>query len=183
MPDDEGRWIRRARAGDQAALVEIYRRHYDAVYAYVYYRLGDPAVAEDLAGEVFVRLVERISSYSDRGRPILAWLYTIARNLVVDHQRRAGRDADLPAEESPAPAPSDPAQAVERTLAQECLGRALRRLKDSYRQVILLRFVQDLSHAETAAILGKTEGATKVLQHRALQALRQALEVEGCYER
>jgi RNA polymerase sigma-70 factor (ECF subfamily) len=182
MPKDEGRWIRRAKEGDQAALVEIYERHYDAVYAYLYYRLGDPATAEDLAGEVFVRLVERISSYTYRGRPILAWLYTIARNLLVDHQRRASRDVDLPPEETPTAASHDPAHAAERALARECLGRALRRLKDSYQQVIVLRFVQDLSHAETAAILGKTENATKVLQHRALKALRKALEVEGCYE-
>jgi RNA polymerase sigma-70 factor (ECF subfamily) len=86
-------------------------------------------------------------------------------------------------EAPPAPATSNPEQVVERALTQECLGRALRRLKESYQQVILLRFVQDLSHAETAAMLGRTEGATKVLQHRALKALRQALEVEGCYER
>jgi RNA polymerase sigma-70 factor (ECF subfamily) len=190
MPDDQARLIRRAKGGDPAAFAEIYQAHYEAVYTYLFYRLGDPLLAEDLAGEVFVRLVERISKFTYRGQPILAWLYTIARNLLADHYRQHSRDADLALEPEYEPerepelqaAPHDPARLVERRLEQECLKRALRRLADSYQHVILLRFVQGLSHAETAAILGKSENTTKVLQHRALKALRRAIADEGCYE-
>lgn len=182
MPSDQARLVQRAKQGDRAAFAEIYQRHYDAIYAYLFYRLGDPAAAEDLAGEVFVRLVERIANFSYNGRPILAWLYTIARNLLVDHHRQASRGNPVALEEEQFVAAHNPAQMVERRLEQERLGRALRRLSESHQQVILLRFIQGLSHAETAAILDKSESATKVLQHRALKALRKELEGEGIYE-
>lgn len=182
MLDDEGPLIRRAKQGDREAFSEIYRRHYDAIYAYLSYRLGDAVAAEDLTSEVFVRLVEKIPNFTYRGRPILAWLYTIARNLLTDYHRQSGSEVYVPLDEQWVAATPNPARTVERRLERECLARALRHLSDSYQQVILLRFIQSLSHAETAAILGKTENATKVLQHRALKALRRALAREGCYE-
>ena len=86
--DDEAQLVRRAKQGDQAAFAEIYTRHHDAVYAYLYYRVNDVQVAEDLTGEVFLRLVAKMDRYTYRGRPILAWMYTIARNLLIDHQRK-----------------------------------------------------------------------------------------------
>lgn len=182
MPDDERQLIRRAKRGEPAAFAEIYERHYDAIYAYLFYRLGDPVAAEDLAAEVFLRLVEKISGFNYRGRPILAWLYTIARNQLADHHRQSGLDTSLPLDEQKVVTVHDMEQVVELRLERVCLQRAMRRLRDAYQQVILLRFVHGLSHAETAAILGKTENATKVLQHRALKSLRQALDDEGCYE-
>lgn len=182
MPSDEARLIQAAKRGERAAFAEIYQRHYDAVYTYLFYRCGDPPLAEDLAGEVFLRLVERISSYTYRGQPILAWLYTVARNLLADWYRQAGRNDPLPLEERMVAGGSSPSETAERRLEQACLVRAMQHLNESHRQVILLRFVEGLSHAETAQILGRTENATKVLQHRALKALRRALETEGCYD-
>jgi RNA polymerase sigma-70 factor (ECF subfamily) len=182
MPSDEARLVEAARNGERAAFAEIYRRHYDAVYAYLFYRSGDAMLAEDLAGEVFLKLVERISGYTYRGQPILAWLYTVARNLLTDHHRRVGQDDPLPVGEQVLAAPSNPSEEAERRLEQACLVRAMRHLTESHRQVILLRFVQGLSHSETAQILGRTENATKVLQHRALKALRRSLKSEGCYD-
>ncbi len=183
--DDEALLIRRAQQGDQEAFAEIYQRHYDAVYTYLFYRLDDQLTAEDLTGEVFLRMVDKISSYSHRGRPILAWLYTIARNLANDYYRHSSftmSQQSSPLDEQPLIAPHNTEDTVERRLTQECLRRALHRLNETYRQVIILRFIQGLSHAETAAILGKTPGNTKVLQHRALKALRRAFDEEGCYE-
>ncbi|HFD39887.1 MAG TPA: sigma-70 family RNA polymerase sigma factor, partial [Anaerolineae bacterium] len=135
----------------------------------------------DLTAEVFLRLVEKIADFTYRGRPILAWLYTIARNLLTDYHRRHKVEEQVEEADRWASA-ADPSRTVERRLERECLGRALRRLNDTYQQVIVLRFVQGLSHAQTAAILGKSENATKVLQHRALRSLRKALKSEGCYE-
>jgi RNA polymerase sigma-70 factor (ECF subfamily) len=181
MQTDEAQLVQAAMQVERAAFAELYERHFDAVYSYLFYRSGDPALAEDLAGEVFLRLVEKISTYTYRGQPILAWLYTIARNLLTDHHRQAGRTVPLREEGQEIAASSDPTKAVERHLDQACLVRAMPALTESQRQVILLRFVQGLSHAETARVLGKTENATKVIQHRALQALRRALEAEGYY--
>lgn len=182
MPSDDARLIEAAKNDDRAAFAEIFEQHYDAVYAYLYYRSGDPMLAEDLSGEVFLRMVEKISGYTYRGQSIRAWLYTIARNLLTDHFRRAGRLAVPTVDEMLITADSNPATAAELHLEQACLIRALQHLAESYRQVILLRFIEGLSHADTARILGKTENATKVLQHRALKALRKALQSEGCYD-
>lgn len=182
MPSDEARLIQAAKRGERAAFAEIYERHYDAVYTYLFYRSSDPSLAEDLAGEVFLRLVERISGYTYRGQPILAWLYTVARNLLIDHYRQSGRNDLVPLEERMVAAASNPVETTERRLEQACLVRAMQHLSESHQQVILLRFVEGLSHAEAAQILGRTENATKVLQHRALKALRRALETEGCYD-
>lgn len=182
MPSDEARLIAAAKKREQAAFAEIYRRHYDAVYNYLFYRSGDMMLAEDLAGEVFLRLVEKIGGYTYQGQSILAWLYTIARNLLTDHYRQAERFDSQPVEEKAIAAVSNPAGTAELRLDQACLARAMRHLSDSYRQVILLRFIEGFSHAETAGVLGKSVNATKVLQHRALKALREALDVEGCYD-
>jgi RNA polymerase sigma-70 factor (ECF subfamily) len=182
MSSDEARLIQAAKRGERAAFAEIFERHYDAVYTYLFYRCGDPMLAEDLAGEVFLRLVEKISSYTYRGQPILAWLYTVARNLLTDSYRQAGRNDLVSLEERIVATSPNPSETAERRLEQACLARAMQHLGESHRQVILLRFIEGRSHAEAAQILGRTENATKVLQHRALKALRRALETEGCYD-
>ena len=82
--------VQRAKGGDPDAFAEIYDRCQPAIYRYIYYQVNDVATAEDLTGEVFVRLVEKIDRFTYRGRPLLAWLYTIARNLITDHRRRSG---------------------------------------------------------------------------------------------
>lgn len=182
MPDDERQLVQRAKRGEQAAFAEIYEQHYDAIYAYLFYRCGNATLSEDLASEVFLRLVTGISRYTYRGRPMLAWLYTVARNLLADHYRRETRIEPSSLDENLVDAGPGPAASAERRLAQECLGRALRHLSESHQQVVLLRFSQGLSHADTAAILGRTLNATKVMQHRALKALKKAIKTEGCYE-
>ncbi len=140
--------------------------------------MGDEATAEDLTAEVFVRLVERIDRFSYRGRPLLAWLYTIARNLVADHHRRTGQVQMLPLEERLVADADDPEAAAERALAQRRLARALARLTEDQRRVILLRFIEGMDTRTVAQILGKPVGAVKALQHRALAALRRVLEEE-----
>jgi RNA polymerase sigma-70 factor (ECF subfamily) len=172
---DEADLIRRARQGDVAAWTELYDQNYDAVYRYCYCRVSDVAQAQDLAGEVFVRMVEKLPRFDVRGRPLLAWLYTIARNLVNDVYRQAGTVTHLPLEELVITSEGNPAQDVEHHLSAKKIAGAVNSLTEDQRQVILLKFIQDYSNAEVAFLLGKPEGAVKSLQHRALAALRRIL--------
>jgi len=186
MPDDEGRLIQLAQGGSAAACAALYDRHYDAVYRYCYFRLGDEGAAQDLAGEVFVRMVARLDRFQARGRPLLAWLYTVARNLVADHYRQRKRAAQVSLEGTLALQPDgggDLGQEVDRTLMAQHVASALRHLTEEQRQVIVCKFVEDLDNAEIARLMGKSEGAIKALQHRALGALRRTLLKERWYER
>ena len=180
--DDEAQLVRRAKQGDQAAFAEIYTRHHDAVYAYLYYRVNDVQVAEDLTGEVFLRLVAKMDRYTYRGRPILAWMYTIARNLLIDHQRKQAQAGMLALEDRWVTSDPSPPEVAERGLTRDCLIRSLRHLTEDQQHVILHRLIEGRSNAEVASLLGKTEGAVKSLQHRAVASLRRAVMKECCYE-
>jgi RNA polymerase sigma-70 factor (ECF subfamily) len=180
--DDETQLIRQAQAGDHTALTALYDRYQPLIFTYLYYRLDDQATAEELTSEVFVRMVEKIDRYQLRGQPLLAWLYTIARNLRIDHHRQRGLAATLPLDEEIVDESDDPIGMVERRLAADCLRRALRYLTDDQQEVIVHKFVGNRSNAETATLMGKDEGAVKSMQHRALAALRRAIEKERCYE-
>ncbi|MFQ6099926.1 MAG: RNA polymerase sigma factor [Anaerolineae bacterium] len=174
MSEDEARLIQRAKKGDPTAFAEIYDRHQPAIYRYIFYQVDDAATAEDLTSEVFARLVEKIDRFTYRGRPLLAWLYTIARNLVTDYRRRAGRSLPLPLDERLVASTDALEEAVEHRLAA-----AVARLTEDQRQVILLKFVEGLDNEMVAQTLGKSVGAVKSLQHRALAALRRVLEQNG----
>lgn len=172
--------MERAKALDAAAWAEIYRRHAEQVYAYIYYRLGDQHVAEDLGADVFVKALAGISGYTYRGTPLLAWLYRIAHNVTVDYRKARARRTE---HELPAP-PEDIAERGDRL---DELGErndmlaAIRRLTEDQQQVVLLRFYQGMSNAEVSRVLGKAEGAVKALQSRALRSLRRLLS-EGAGE-
>ena len=169
-PKDEARLIQRAREGDPAAFAEIYDRHQPAIYRYIFYRVSDVATAEDLTSEVFVRLVEKSHHLAYRGRPLLAWLYTIARNLVTDYHRRGGRATMLPLDERLVASTTNPEEAPERALTQQRLAAAIAHLTEDQRQVILIKFFEGLANETVARTLGKSIGAVKALQHRGLAA-------------
>jgi RNA polymerase sigma-70 factor (ECF subfamily) len=175
MSDDESGLIQRAAQGDANAWAALYDHHYHAVYRYCYYRIGDVNLAQDLASEVFIRMVENIHNFDLRGRPLLAWLYTIARNLIADGYRQAKQVAPFFSEEMPAVEEDSPPQSVERRLAAAKVAAALEHLTEDQRQVIFLKFIQNLTNPEVAYLLDKPEGAVKSLQHRALAALQRVL--------
>ena len=177
---NESQLIERAKTYDAEALSELYRRHADAIFRYIFYRVGDRSVAEDLVGDVFVRALEGLSSYQDTGRPFEAWLYRIAHARVVDYYRRQKVRRATPLDEQvTADGSSDPDQlAVQRDDVRR-VWEALARLTDEQQQVISLRFIAGYSTAEVAQALGKTEGAVKALQHRGLASLRRLLEIES----
>lgn len=178
-PKHEATLVERAKAGQPAAFAEIYDRYQPLVYRYVFYRVGSPATAEDLTSQVFVRVVERMDGYEYRGRPLLAWLYTIARNVVVDHHRRVGKRLLLPLDRQMWADTPDPEVAGERAVMRRRLAAAISCLTEAQRRVILIKFVEGLDNATAAATLGKSVGAVKALQHRALAALHRLLAPES----
>jgi RNA polymerase sigma-70 factor, ECF subfamily len=185
MLDDEVNLIRSAQQGDAEACAALYRHHYHAVYRYCYYRVNDVHLAQDLTAEVFVRMVDKLGAFKVRGRPLLAWLYTIAHNLIADMHRQNTRATHLALDEVPdlsTDGEEDLTQGVARRLQADCLAAALKHLTEEQRQVILLKFIEDLNNAQIARLLGRSEGAIKSLQHRALHALRRAMKKERCYE-
>lgn len=182
-PPQDDDLIQRAKQGDQRALVDIYERYQPSVFTYVFYRVNDQETAEDLTSEVFTRMLANLARFQSRGRPILAWLYTIARNLVIDHFRQNARTNSVPLESDLVESDQDhPMKAAEQSLAYECLSRAMECLTEEQRQVIVLKFIESREISELVDILGKNERAIRSLQHRALVALHRRMKKERCYE-
>ena len=159
----------------------MYRRHVDAVFRYVYYRVGERQAAEDLVGDVFVRALEGLSAFQDTGRPFEAWLYRIAHARVVDYYRRQAvrRGASLDERLAANGDASDLSQWVAQRDDVRRIWDALRHLTDDQQQVISLRFIAGFSTAEVARVMDKNEGAIRALQYRALASLRRLLEIES----
>ncbi|MCX6024060.1 MAG: sigma-70 family RNA polymerase sigma factor [Chloroflexi bacterium] len=177
--------VRRAQERDRAAFGELYELYGRKVYAYLSYNLnGRPHEAEDLTEEVFLKVLEKIDSYRNTGAPFSAWLYRIAHNHLVDYVRHRKREPALSLEDTPPgmePSSSDEQEMALR-LDSQGLTEALRELTFEQRQVILLRFIQDLSIADTARIVGKGEDAVKKLQSRALKSLKRIMSRDGGYD-
>jgi RNA polymerase sigma-70 factor (ECF subfamily) len=167
-----------AQRGDAEAFGLLYERYVDVVYRYVYVRVGSQQLAEDLTSETFLRALRRMDSFSWQGRDIAAWFITIARNLITDNAKSARfrmevstadmLDADPRVEAAP------DHEVLER-LRDERLLAAVKNLKPEQAECVVLRFLQGLSLAETAKVLGKSEGAVKQLQLRAVRALHREL--------
>ncbi len=177
-PQNEVQLIQRARQGDLAAVSELYNLHVDRIYQYVRYRTGDDQTAEDITAEVFLRAIESLGKYSDQGAPFIAWLYRIAHARIIDYWRSSKRHQTAPLDD---PLLQDGLVATDDAidadfLQHRSLWTALRQLTDDQQNVIVLKFVQGLSNAEIARVLGKTEGAIKALQRRALESLARLLD-------
>lgn len=165
--------VQRAIAGDRDAFGELYERFLDPIYRYIFYRLGDTHDTEDLTEQVFLKAWQALPSYQDGGSSISCWLYRIAHNLIVDyhrsHRKNMSPSLDEPLEELQSEV-NILKQVIEAEEAST-LAKAVARLNEEQQQVILLRFVEGLSHAEIARIMNKSEGACRMLQNRALTAL------------
>ncbi|HEX7171081.1 MAG TPA: sigma-70 family RNA polymerase sigma factor [Candidatus Limnocylindria bacterium] len=171
----------RASQADSAAFGTLYRRYLDRVYGYAFYLLGDHHDAEDATERTFTAALAGIGAFRDEGASFRSWLFRIAHNQVANALRGRGRRraASLEVVGEPISGAADPAAAV--TAADEAreLRRALRTLSDDRRQVVVLRFVDGLSAREIGLVLGRSEGAVRVLQHRALRELAAILQKEG----
>ena len=174
--DHEDALVHRAVAGDAEAFGDLYVCHLDKIYRYVFYKVGNERKAEDLTEQVFLKAWEAMADYEPREYPFSSWLYRIAHNTVVDCYRTQKEERPL--------------DGVAFTLADESLGpeetlmkkrqvsrllEALGDLSEEKQHLIILRFVEDLSQAQVAQILNKSEGACRVMQHRALAKLSDIL--------
>lgn len=170
--------LERAKAYDQRALAEIYDCYESKIYSYVYHRLGNADLAQDLTSQVFIRMLEAIQHERAWTSSFSGWLYRIAHNLVIDHYRRRGRTPQVSVEDVPVliSPTDDPEHLAERSLTSEALRTAIHRLTEEQAQVVTLRFLENMSVSEVAEIIGKTEGAIKALQYRAVMSLRRLLE-------
>ena len=167
--------VQAAQRLDPSALGSLYEVYYPKVYGYAYLQLGDVQLAEDVASDVMLRLLESIKSFRFRGVPFRAWVYRIARNRIIDVLRRRRRRREVDLHEGIAANREDPAAAMDRSLDRSRLQVALRRLKEEQRQVIILKFMEDFDNASAAKVLGRSQGAVKSLQHRALISLKRIL--------
>jgi RNA polymerase sigma-70 factor (ECF subfamily) len=174
---DEESLVRRAQQHDQAALTQLYEENFDRIYRYIVLKIGDRTEAEDMTQQVFLNALKSISSFKWKGMPFSAWLFRIAHNQIVDYLRKKSRRATVPLDESLAAGDSDPGQITERKAEIEQLVLATKGLTRAQQEVISLRFAGELSVAEVARVMGRSEGAVKALQHSAIVALRKVLSV------
>ena len=173
--------ISRAQRGEVNAIGWLYDRHRESIFRYLWIRLDDRQLAEDLTGDVFMRMLDALPRYRQKGLPFRAWLYRIAHNLVIDHFRKMNHQTAVSLEVAEELGTDDePGQTIEQRQLTEQLLAALMRLEPTQSEVITMRFLAGLSLQETALALGKTEAAVKALQYRGLNGLRRALEpLEG----
>jgi RNA polymerase sigma-70 factor, ECF subfamily len=163
--------------GDRDALEELYLIHFDRIYSYLHVSVGNRHDAEDLTTQTFLKMLEKIGTFKWQSAPFSAWLFRIAHNLAMDHFRANRRWQ--PEEEVPEPVgdaePSAELKAMQ-TIGRESMLKLIDRLSPEQQQVLTLKFVFNLPNAEVAAILDKTEGAIKSLQHRALVSLQKQIQ-------
>jgi RNA polymerase sigma-70 factor (ECF subfamily) len=167
-----------ASQGDRDAFGLLYERYVERIFNYVYYRTGNLHDAEDLTARVFQRAMNHIQKYTDRGVPFSAWLYRIAHNLVANWHRDRSRKQEIPLDDLPIlPTKGDhPEKNLVRSQEQEALLRMIRKLPSERQNLLILKFVEDMSNAEIGAIMGRSEGAVKSLYHRTLLVLRDQLD-------
>ena len=166
-----------SRAGDAEAFGQLYDHYQTAVYRFLYYRVGSVALAEDLTSETFFRALRRMSSFRWQGKDFGAWLMTIARNITTDHYKSGRTRLELATEDMSAhdAETAGPESAVLSSLTNQALLKALGELPVEQQECLVMRFLQGMSIAETAKVLGRSDGAIKQLQLRAVRNLAKLL--------
>ena len=173
--DQEQAQLGRARALDAGALAAIYDDYHPSIYRYIYRQVGDVEAARDLASDVFHRLLKAIHRGGGPDHHVSAWLYRTAHNAVVDYFRRQHLRQHLPLNENLVNGDDNPVMTVDRALAAAEIREALQHLSPDQRRVIALKFLEGMSNQDVALVMGKSVGAVKSLQHRALAALQRQL--------
>lgn len=175
--EDDLELVNRAQSGSIEAVGLLFDKHYRSMFRYFYARVGQQQQAEDLAGELFTRMVSHLPAFQPSGVPFRAWLFRIAYNLTMDHFRVGnGKElASLDQATMLAQPEQNPVQQVEQQMTRDMLQTALETLVPEQRQVIILRFLVGLSLQETADVLERTLSAVKAMQHRGLKTMRMSL--------
>ena len=176
MIDGEEKLIKQAVRGISSGFGALYDHYQPMIYRFVFIKVGRREDAEDITHQVFLSAWQNIKNYKDLGHPFSSWLYQIARNQVIDHYRARKNDVSIEKIDPeyfiiPATVNFDLSQKFEIEKVQV----ALQKLKPEYQDVVIMRFVEDLPLKEVAAAIKKTEGAVKLIQHRAIQELKKLL--------
>lgn len=162
----------RARRGDSGVITALYERYRLVIFRYLFYRVGDQQAAEDLTSEVFLRMLHALDGYRPQNTSFQAWLFQIARNLAIDHYRKMGLHNHIHLEENVISQGEGTDAAVEHRLDNQQLRRALAKLNEVQRDVIVMRFVAGMPITQVAQTLHKSEDSIKAIQRRGLQSLR-----------
>lgn len=165
--------VQKAVAGDIEAFGELYGVYIDRIYRFVFYQVNNKTVAEDLTEEVFLKAWNGIGRYRWQGQPFTAWLYRIARNHVIDYYRTS-RQHEILEEALPADS-GNPEDEAEDRLTQKVLAEAISCLPEQQQQVVIMKFIEGLDNREIEEVMGKSQGAIRILQMRALAGLRRTL--------
>lgn len=180
-PEVAAEWelVRRAQQYDNDAIHQLYQTYYPKIYNYAFMQMGDVHAAEDLASDVMLKMIESMQSYKFRGLPFGAWVFRIARNRIIDLHRRRKRRGEVDLSETLSTALANPQVLAERAIERGQLQVALKHLTPEQRQVIVLKFIEGFDNRSVGKIMGRSEGAVKSLQHRALGALKRILYPDG----
>lgn len=180
-PEVAAEWelVRRAQQYDNDAIHQLYQTYYPKIYNYAFMQMGDVHAAEDLASDVMLKMIESMRSYKFRGLPFGAWVFRIARNRIIDLHRRRKRRGEVDLSETLSTALANPQVLAERAIERGQLQVALKHLTPEQRQVIVLKFIEGFDNRSVGKIMGRSEGAVKSLQHRALGALKRILYPDG----
>ena len=174
----ENKLVKRAKNGDSKAFGELYDSHISPIYRFVLLKVSDKANAEDITQHVFLNAWQNIHKYESRpGIPFSSWLYRIAKNAVIDHYRtsRDHLDIELVSEKSIVALSDESEEKIDNAFQLELVKKSLTHLRDDEQSVVILKFVDGLSTKEVASALEKTQGAIRVIQHRALKKLQKLL--------
>lgn len=169
--------VRRAQNGSVSAAGELYTTYHEKIYRFIWGRVYDSQLAEDLTGEVFTKMVISLPDYREMGLPFQAWLYRIARNLVIDYHRKNSNHQSVPLEsvKEVQEDETSPEEKAQQTLTFEAVREALEHIEPTQREVVELRFLAGLPLKDVAETLDKTVASVKALQHRGLASLRDTL--------
>ncbi|TMG59031.1 MAG: sigma-70 family RNA polymerase sigma factor [Chloroflexi bacterium] len=171
--------VKAAQAGDASAFGQLYERYRDPVFRYCLSRTGAKHEAEDLVADVFIRAMEALDRYEDRGLPFVAFLFRIARNAAIDKSRRTRPDMSIDELVNHPESGQNVEAEAARSIERDVLFNAMSKLKPDYREVLLLRFVEGYGAADVGRMTGRSEGAVRTLQHRAIDRLRKELDRMG----
>lgn len=174
--------VEQAKTGQQQAIATLYRRHHTSIFRYSLAKLHDYQLAQDVTGEIFLRMVSHLPGYEITGAPFTAWLFRIAHNHIISVSQKETRYQQIGLDEAELTIrrQDNPALLVEQQLELEWLLAGLNLIDDSQREVVILRFLIGLSLKEVALVLDRSVGSVKTLQHRGVMALRVALkQTEG----
>lgn len=183
--DKDHELIKQAQRGDPHAFGDLYEIHAPVVFRYLFSHLGSMMDAEDLTGEVFLKAWQSLPKYTERGVPFLAFLFRIARNALVDHYRQNNRVEDQDPDDMDgyrSDGSTEPLEIVGSHIEQQKMLNILTGLRPDYQSVLTLRFISELSTEEIAQVMKRSIGAIRVLQHRALAALREEINRTGSNE-